>query len=690
MVLISEEIRSDPPRLARLLEAEGVERLFLPFVALQHLAEASVELGIAPASLAEVITAGEQLRVTEPIRRWFARMPGCALVNQYGPSETHVVSALVLEGEPAGWPLLPSIGAPVANTRLYVLDQRLDPAPIGVPGELLLGGDAVARGYLERPGLTAERFVPDPFGAPGDRLYRTGDRARWLAGGEVEYLGRTDEQVKIRGFRIEPGEVEAVLSDHPEVREAVVVAREDAPGDRRLVAYVVAGDSATVTPAELRAHLKGRLPEYMVPSAVVRLESLPLTPSGKVARRALPAPEYAAAEARHVAPRTPTEEVLAAVWAEVLRLERVGVEDSFFEVGGHSLLATRVVSGVRQAFGVELPLRALFEGPTVAEMAVRVEEMRRAGMPVLPPIVPVERVGALPLSFAQERLWFIDRLEPGSAAYNIPVAWRLGGVLDEAALERSLGEIVRRHEALRTVFAEVDGSPVQVVAPFDGFALAVEDLSELSDREAAVRRRAGEEAARPFDISAGPLFRAILLRLGEEEHVLLLSMHHIVSDGWSMGVLFRELSALYAAYREGRESPLADLPVQYADYAVWQREQLEGEVLDRQLSYWKERLAGAPELLGLPTDHSRPAVRTYRGASVPVKLSLDLLERLQRLGRSEGATLYMTILGAFQVLLSKYGGSDDIVVGSPIAGRTRGEVEELIGFFVNTLVLRTD
>jgi amino acid adenylation domain-containing protein len=376
LVLVSEEVRTDSSQLARLLEAEGVERLFLPFVALQHLAEASVELGIAPASLVEVITAGEQLRVTEPIRRWFAAMPGCVLVNQYGPSETHVVSARVLEGESASWPLLPSIGAPVANTRLYVVDQQMEPAPVGVPGELLLGGDAVARGYLERPGLTAERFVPDPFSTEGGaRLYRTGDRARWLASGEVEYLGRTDEQVKVRGFRIEPGEIEAVLSDHAAVREAVVVVREDAPGDRRLVAYVVAGEPAAVTPAELRAHLKRRLPEYMVPSAVVVLEALPLTPSGKVARRALPAPDLASPEEAYVAPRTPTEEVLAGIWAEVLRLERVGVHDSFFELGGHSLLATRVVSRVRVEFSVELPLRALFETPTVAGLAPQVERL---------------------------------------------------------------------------------------------------------------------------------------------------------------------------------------------------------------------------------------------------------------------------------------------------------------------------
>jgi acyl carrier protein len=574
--------------------------------------------------------------------------------------------------------------------RLYVCDALSSPQPAGVPGELLIGGAGVARGYLGRAGLTAERFIPDPVGGEaGARLYRTGDRARWRADGTLEFLGRVDAQVKVRGFRIEPGEIEAVLRGHESVTECVVVVREDVPGETRLVAYVAGGVDAEA----LRAHLRRSLPEYMVPSAFVVLHALPLTPNGKLDRKALPAPELASAEETYVAPRTPVEEVLAGIWAEVLRVDRVGVEESFFELGGHSLLATRVASRVREVFGVEMPLRALFEGPTVAELAGRVEEMRRAELPVLPPVVPTERDGSpLPLSFAQERLWFIDRLEPGSTVYNIPVARRLGGALHVAALERALGEIVRRHEALRTVFQEMGGSPAQVIAPFGGFALPVEDLSALgeADREAAVEQRVGDEARRAFDLSAGPLFRAALLRLGDEDHVLLLSMHHIVSDAWSMGVLFRELSALYEAYREGRESPLPELAVQYADYAVWQREQLEGEVLDRQLSYWRERLSGAPELLELPADHPRPPVQTHRGATVPVEFPPELLERLQALGRSEGATLYMTLLSAFQVLLSKYAGSDDVVVGSPVAGRTRGEVEELIGFFVNTLVLRTD
>jgi amino acid adenylation domain-containing protein len=632
--------------------------------------------------LRTVVSAGEAVDAAT-VERWSG---GRAFVNAYGPTETTVCATAVrCEVDERA----PSIGRALENVRVYVLDAAGRPAPLGVPGELYVGGVGVARGYLGRPGLTAERFVPDPFGGEtGARLYRTGDRVRWRADGTLEYLGRLDEQVKVRGFRIEPGEIEGALRRSEGVADCVVVARNDVPGGWRLVAYVVGAAEAD----ELREHLRRSLPEYMVPAAFVMLDAFPLTPNGKLDRKALPAPGSAPAQERYVAPRTPVEEVLAEIWAETLRLERVGVTESFFALGGHSLLATRVVSRVRQVFGVEVPLRALFDGPTVAELAGRVEEMRRAGLPVLPPVVPTERTGALPLSFAQERLWFLDRLEPGNTTYNIPGAWRLGGALDEAALQRALGEIVRRHESLRTVFREVDDLPVQVIAPFRGFALPVQDLSDLNeaDREAALKRRAGEEARRVFDLSAGPLFRAALLRLGEEDHALLLSMHHVVSDGWSMGVLFRELSALYEAYREGGESLLPELPVQYADYAVWQREQLAGEVLDRQLSYWRERLAGAPELLELPTDHPRPAAQTYCGATVPVELSPELLERLQAVGRSEGATLYMTLLSAFQVLLSRYGGGEDVVVGSPIAGRTRAEVEELIGFFVNTLVLRTD
>ncbi|HEV2150064.1 MAG TPA: amino acid adenylation domain-containing protein [Longimicrobiaceae bacterium] len=615
-----------------------------------------------------------------------AAFPGAESYVLYGPTEGTVLASIhpvPEDGVVGGHP----IGRPLGNVRLYVCDPLGRPQPAGVPGELLIGGAGVARGYLGRAALTAERFVPDPFGAPGGRLYRTGDRVRWRADGTLEFLGRVDRQVKVRGFRIEPGEIEAVMRRQPGVRECVVAVREEAPGGARLVAYVV----GEVDAEALRGELHRGLPEYMVPAAFVALDHLPLTPNGKLDVKALPAPDFAAG-GHHVAPRTPTEEVLAGIWAEVLRLERVGVGENFFELGGHSLLAMRVVSRVREVFGIELPVRALFEGPTVAELAGRVEALRRAELPVLPPVVPVERRGALPLSFAQERLWFLDRMQPGTALYNILSALRLQGALDAAALERALGEVVRRHEALRTVFAERDGEAVQVVVPFTGYAMLVEDLSSLGEeeREAEVRHRVAEDAVRPFDLSAGPLFRAGLLRLGSEDHVLLLSVHHIVSDGWSTGVLFRELSALYEAYRAGRESPLPELPIQYADYAVWQRRQLRGEGLERQLAWWKERLSGAPALLELPTDRPRPAVQTYRGASEPVRLSPELRDRLQALARGEGATLYMVLLGAFQVLLSKYSGSGDVVVGSPTAGRTHREVEGLIGFFVNALVLRTD
>jgi amino acid adenylation domain-containing protein len=692
VVFPQDDLLGSPQELLRLLERERVSVVELP-TAFWHewvrtLAEEGARL---PSSLRLVLMGGERV-LAERLEQWAAL--GVPLLHVFGLTETTVTTTtLRLEaGEDGSRRSNLPLGVPLANAEVHVLDGTGEPVPPGVAGEMYIGGAAVARGYHARPALTAERYVPDPFpGEPGARLYRTGDRVRRLADGSLEFLGRMDQQVKLRGYRIEPGEIEAALREHPAVREAVVVVREDAPGDRRLVGYVVA-EGETVSPGELREHLGGRVPEHMVPGAFVALDRVPLTANGKLDRRALPAPEWGVGEEGYVAPRTPTEEVLAGIWGEVLGTERVGVGENFFDLGGHSLLATRVVSRIRQVLAVELPLRGLFEAPTVAGLAERVEALRRAGLPVLPPVLPTERGGALPLSFAQERLWFLDRLEPGSAVYNIPVAWRLVGTLHEAALERALGEIVRRHEALRTVFAGADGSPVQVIAPFGGFALPVEDLSGLgeADREAALGRRAGEEARRAFDLAAGPLFRATLLRLGAGDHVLLLSMHHIVSDGWSMGVLRRELSALYAAYREGRKSPLAELAVQYGDYALWQREHLRDDVLEGELAYWRERLADAPALLELPTDHPRPAVQSFRGASERVQLPPEVVARLRALGRQEGATLYMVALGAFQALLCRYSGSEDVVVGSPIAGRGRGEVEELIGFFVNTLVLRTD
>ncbi|HVR99673.1 MAG TPA: condensation domain-containing protein, partial [Thermoanaerobaculia bacterium] len=571
--------------------------------------------------------------------------------------------------------------------------------PAGMAGELLLGGEGLARGYRNRPDLTAERFVPDPWsGVAGARLYRTGDLGRWAPDGNLEFLGRIDHQVKVRGFRIELGEIEAVLASHPAVRECAVLARED-----RLVAYAVAGTGAVLDAGELRAFLGERLPDSMMPSAFVFLPALPLTSNGKLDRKALSAAASSAASAAPeiprgasapAAPADPLVELLAAIWSEVLGLGRVGVDDDFFALGGHSLLATQVASRIRTVTGVSLPLRELFESSTLAKLAVAVRAAQ--GAPQAPPVVPVPRAvlgGDLPLSFAQQRLWFLDQLEPGSAAYNIPLAVRLTGEVEPARLARTFAGIVRRHEALRTTFASREGRPVQVIAPgVTGLEtpraeLPVLDLSHLPDREERALDLARDEARRPFDLQRGPLLRLALVRLAGREHLLLLTLHHIVSDGWSMGVLLREIAALYSS------SPLPELTVQYADFAVWQRRWLQGEVLEAQLAYWRGQLGdldGAPQVLELPTDRPRPAVQTFRGASLPLRLPAALSERVRDLCRRQGATPFMALLAAWSALLGRHSGQPEVLVGTPIAGRNRAEIEGLIGFFVNTLVLRAD
>ncbi|MBA3356383.1 MAG: amino acid adenylation domain-containing protein, partial [Pyrinomonadaceae bacterium] len=1069
-------------------------------------------------SVRQLLAGGDVLSVPH-VEKALRELTDCQLINGYGPTENTTFTCC--HSMAAGVQLNGSvpIGRPIANTQVYVLDQHMEPVPIGVVGELYIGGDGLARGYLNRAELTRERFIGNPFSAQaGARLYKTGDRVRYLADGTLEFLGRFDHQVKVRGYRIELEEIEAVLSQHRGVEQAVVLAREDVVGDRRLVAYVVqdsqyegedeqssaselqaeqvvhwqtlyedlysqqgtaeedptfnirgwnssytgeaipavemrewlehavermvrqqpqrvleigcgtglllfqvvpycqtyvgtdfsqavldrlqpqvaaagfehvtlwqreATDFEGLGPAsfdtviinsvvqyfpsidylvrvlegavrvvrpggtvfigdvrnfelleafhasvelhrasltssveqlrqrvqeqiteenelvvapsfftalkervpeisrvevmpkrgyaeneltrfrydvvlhvgeeptekapeaswidwqkrrlslesvrrmledtqpevvglrrvpngrvraatqimelvsngeslptvgelrqalqeiqgdgvnpeqlwrlgleagyvvevswtnsgrdgrfdvvlrrrrdaevqgqcgairwpgaekaavrawsyyanaplarrmfrtlvpQLREYLQGKLPEYMVPQAFVLLGEMPLTPNGKVDRRALPAPDRSRPEleAEYVAPRNAVEEKVAGIWSEVLDVEQVGVHDNFFELGGHSLKATQVVSRLREALQVELPLRSLFEAPTVATLFTAIEAARQADGPLqAPPIMPVSRDGNLPLSFAQQRLWFLDQLEPNSSFYNMPQAIRMSGPLDTQALRKTLTAIAARHESLRTSFTMTDGDPVQVIAPAMSVELPVVDLSDLSEseREAEARRLATEEARRPFDLEHGPLLRATLLRLFEEEHVLLLNMHHIVSDGWSMGVLFRELGTLYQAFSIGNPSPLPELPIQYGDYAVWQREWLAGERLEQQLSYWKEQLSGAPPILNLPADHPRPAAQSYRGTRQSVRLSKKVTERLKALTQQEGSTLFTTMLAAFQTLLMRYTGQEDIVVGSAIAGRGRAEVEGLIGFFVNTLVLRTD
>jgi amino acid adenylation domain-containing protein len=688
---VRKEVMVSPPELAAQIERDGMTILFLTTALFNQVARA------APGSLKgmRAVLFGGQMVDPGSVREVLEAGYAGRLVHVYGPTEsTTFATWQLVEGVAAGARTIP-IGRAIANTSVYILDGGMGMVAEGVLGELYLGGAGLARGYLGGEELSGEKFVPHPYSeAGGERLYRTGDVARHVRGGEIEFMGRVDEQVKVRGYRIELGEIEAVLMEHAAVRECVVVAVEKEETDKQLVAYVVAQADGEPTSKEMREHLKEKLPEYMMPSAFVLLEHLPLTPNGKVDRKALPAPEQGrtAQQPEYLAPRTVVEEILAGIWCEVLKVGQVGVNDDFFELGGHSLLATQVVSRARESLGVDVEIRQLFESPTVAELAQEIESSLK-GEPEaeIPLLVRVSREQTLPLSFAQQRLWFINKLAPESPFYNMPYGVRLTGELDLAALGETLSEIIRRHESLRTCFVEVDGQPQQIILPASKVSLDVQDLSALpeGERQAEVQRLASEEAQRPFDLRIGPV-RMRLLRASESEHVLLLTLHHITSDGWSMSILIREVAALYETYRQGQESSLAELSIQYADFAMWQRKWLQGEVLDRQLSYWKRQLAGAPSVLELPTDRARPPVQSFHGAYEPFKLSRGLSEELQRLSRHEGATLYMTLLAAWQILLSRYAAQEDVVVGSPIANRNRKELEDLIGFFVNTLVLRTD
>ncbi|HEY7213852.1 MAG TPA: amino acid adenylation domain-containing protein, partial [Thermoanaerobaculia bacterium] len=669
--------------LAALPEAASVTLVNTVPSAIAELAR----LGALPSSLRTVCLAGEPLQ-RSLVEQLYLHPSVGRVLNLYGPSEDTTYSTFTVV--PPG--AVPTIGRPVSGTRAHVLGPGLSPCPVGGPGDLHLAGHGLARGYLNRPELTAQSFVPDPFAVePGGRLYRTGDLARCRPDGELEFLGRVDQQVKIRGFRIEPGEVEAVLSGHPAVRDAVVVPWMEEAGVGRLIAYVV---SAGADPeiSDLRRFLAERLPGFMVPSAFVLLAELPLTPNGKVDRRALPLPERSAGahETSREASRTTVEEMVAGIWEQVLKAAPVSRLDNFFELGGHSLLVTRVLSRVREAFGVEITLRRLFEEPTVEGLAAAVESALRTREGTrMPPIEPLPRPGELPLSFAQQRLWFVEQLEPGSPAYTLSGAVRMRGSLEVAALERSFAEIVRRHEALRARFAEVEGRPVQWISPELHPDLPVADLSALpqGERESAVRRLVAAEAVRSFDLRSGPLLRLRLLRLSEDEHVLVLAMHHIASDAWSLQVLLRELRDLYPAFAAGRPSPLPELPVQYADFAAWQRRWLSGEVLESHLAYWRRKLSGVKPLL--PAHRSRTAA-SPQGDHRRLHLPPELRESLKDLGRREGATLFMTLLAGFGVVLHELTGEEDVTVGADIASRTRGETEGLIGFFINMLVLRTD
>jgi amino acid adenylation domain-containing protein len=695
MVLFPDTI-IDPFKLGNMFEAHGVTLAWMTARLFDHF----ILVWNRPLPRLQRLLIGGEVVSPQSVQLAYARHPGLCVSNGYGPTENTTFSTCYpVPRDGDGRSALP-IGRPIGNSTVYVLDEQRRLLTIGSVGELYVGGDGVARGYLNRPALTAERFFADPYSdRPGARLYRTGDRVRWTADGQLEFLGRNDQQVKIRGFRIEPGEIQARLLEHAAVREAVVIAREDSPGDKRLVAYVVVDESDEQDEAtgdlagRLRSSLSRNLPDYMVPAAYVRLSALPLTPNGKLDRKALPAPEGEAYARRGFeAPQGEIEQTLAQLWSDLLGIGQVSRHDNFFELGGHSLLAARLLSRLPASLGVELPLVTVFAHPTLAGLAQAAgDALAHGGAQALLPMAPVSRDQQLPLSFAQQRLWFLAQLEGGSAAYHIPLALHLQGAMDVQAWRRSLDRLVARHEALRTVFVSVDGQPhVELLSPQIGMPFLEHDLHDAADARDQLQRLCLEEAHAPFDLVRGPLVRARLIRLGEHEHVFLLTQHHIVSDGWSMGVLVAELSALYAAFQHGQPDPLAPLSIQYPDYAAWQRQWLSGERLQTQIDFWRRNLANAPVRIELPTDRPRPAQQSFAGAFMPVQLDRELTQGLKHLSRQHGTTLFMTVLAAWSALLSRLSGQEDLVIGTPTANRVRQEIEPLIGFFVNTLALRVD
>ncbi|WP_230579561.1 non-ribosomal peptide synthetase, partial [Xenorhabdus bovienii] len=642
-------------------------------------------LDTVPVTLQTLIVGGEACSPAL-VKRW---AEGRRMVNAYGPTESTVCAAIYLcDSREEG---APPIGQPIANTRIYILDTQGQPVPLGVAGEIHIAGAGIARGYLNRPELTAERFLADPFSsAPDARMYKTGDLGRWRPDGNIEYLGRNDFQVKLRGFRIELGEIEAQLVQCPGVREAVVLTREDEPGHKRLVAYLLPQSGVKLVPAELRQQLSQHLAEYMLPSAFMTLDAFPLTPNGKLDRQALPAPDPSAIVARsYETPVGKVEITLAQIWQDLLRLEQVGRHDHFFELGGHSLLAVQLVARVRQDLARELPLQQIFAQPLLAELAQTLTGTSATTQVAIP---AADHSRPLPLSFAQQRLWFLGQLDPAaSLAYHIPVALRLIGQLDRHALITALDRLVARQESLRTRFILIEGQPCQHIDPADiGFTLSYQDLRPLEPpaHTHRVAELATLEAQTPFDFTQGPLIRGQLLQLADEEHVLLLTQHHIMADGWSISVLVHELGALYRAILGGHSDLLPPLPIQYADYAVWQRDWLQGTVLTEQRDFWCAQLENAPTFLELPTDRPRPSVQTYAGDRVPFQLDATLLASLKGLGQRHNTTLFMTALTGWSIVLSRLSGQDDIVIGTPVANRPHRELENLIGFFVNTLALR--
>ena len=692
--LISEECASDPAKLEDYFTHNEIDYLKITPAHLEAMIADGCVSNLLPRK--GLVLGGEACGWTllEQIRA----EAECEVFNHYGPTETTVgvityhAGSSPLADESRTVPL----GRPLDSAEVYILDKQLQPVPAGFIGDLYIGGRGVARGYINRQELTADRFIPNPFSAsPGARLYRSGDLARFLPDGNIEFLGRSDHQVKIRGFRVELGEIEALLKLHPLIKDAALLADQDSSGHNRLVGYVACREPSALSVEDVRHYLKQNLPDYMLPSAIALVEAMPLTSNGKLDRKQLQAlaPSQPQPQPSGHQPRTQVEQVVAGIWAELLGTKEVGLDSSFFELGGHSLLATRMVSRLRKVFGVEVGLRQLFERPTLKDVAREVEAVRGGGARVEQRrIRRVERGGRLPLSYAQQRLWFLSQMEPGNPFYNCPGAVRMEGELDVEVLERTIGEVVRRHEVLRTRIVLEGDEPVQEIGEAGEVRVEVIDLRELDEqrREEELRRVWREEGRGGFDLSVGPMLRVKVVKVGRDEQVMLVTMHHIVSDGWSVGVLMKEVGELYSGYRRGEEVRLEEMEVQYGDYAVWQREEEGGGRMKGEEEYWREKLRGIGGAMRLPGDREREKEQSYRGGSEKVEVSGGVSEGMRGMSRREGVTLFMSLLATFQTLLHYYTDEADIVVGTDVANRNIAETEKLIGFFVNQLVLRTD
>ncbi len=694
IVLVDELTRKNPERLLEVIVEYKIQRLHLPYISFQQLAEVAELHQDNQYEITDITVSGEQMRVTPQIRNWCSMLGDCKIQNHYGPTETHVVTAFMIDDIAAVDPL-PPIGRPIDNCEIYILDSNLQPVPVGIYGELYIGGVCLARGYLNREELTADRFVPNPFAKePGQRMYKSGDLARFLSNGDVEYLGRIDEQVKIRGFRVEPGEVESVISTYPGVRETVVVGYREQQSSQELVAYIVAEQGIPIAEPGLRDHLSKKLPNYMIPTILMEIEQMPLTPSGKVSRAALPKPRRNMGSLDKIAPATATEAAIAAIWGDILGREGIGQEDSFFELGGHSLLAIKVISCVRGLFHTDLPLYTMFEFPQLRDFAAHLEQYVAQHTPLSSEsdrIVPVPREPYMPLSYAQGRIWFFEQWHQGTSMYNISKASRIRGELCVAALEQSYQQLIERHENLRTNYIDQDGLPMQVIHPARSCTIRQLDLRDEQGehRTAKLQALIATEERTPFDLANDPLIRAVLYRVDHEEWVLLLVVHHIIFDAWSMSLLEEEWWGNYARCKDDPAYRREALHLQYADYAIWQRNMLQGKRWEEQLSYWTRQLQGTLPILQLPTDRVRPSQQSYRGASVSFTMDQQLATKARQFSNQENVSLYMTLLTAFKALIYRYTGEQDLLVGSPVTNRSRQEWEHIIGFFVNTLVIRT-